>query len=70
MLLEGDADSIAYRLGQATTDVDVVIDYLWGKLTTSTMVAVVTGRADRGKPLTWIEIIGDTVTPHTVGRTQ
>ena len=56
MLLEGDADSIAYRLGQAATDVDVVIDYLWGQLTTSTMVAVVTGRADRGKPLTWIEI--------------
>jgi len=56
VLLEGDADSIPHRLGQAATDVDVVIDYLWGQFTTSTMVAAVTGRADRSKPLTWIEI--------------
>ncbi len=56
VLLEGNADIVARRLGQAATDVDVVIDYLWGQPTTAAMVAVVTGRADRGKPLTWIEI--------------
>jgi NADPH:quinone reductase-like Zn-dependent oxidoreductase len=56
VLLDGDADSVARRLGQATADVDVVIDYLWGEPTTAAMVAVVTGRADRGQPLTWIEI--------------
>ncbi len=48
-----DADG---RLGQAAADVDVVIDYLWGAPTAAAMTAVVTGRADRGKPLTWIEI--------------
>ena len=32
------------------------IDYLWGQPTADAMVAVVTGRADRGQPLTWIEI--------------
>jgi NADPH:quinone reductase-like Zn-dependent oxidoreductase len=56
VLLDGDADSVARRLGQAAADVDVVIDYLWGEPTTAAMVAVVTGRADRGQPLTWIEI--------------
>jgi len=56
VLFEGDADIVARLLGQAAADVDVVIDYLWGQPTAAAMVAVVTGRADRGKPLTWIEI--------------
>ena len=56
VLLEEDADTSAQRLGQAATDVDVVIDYLWGQPAAAAMAAVVTGRADRGKPLTWIEI--------------
>ncbi len=56
VLLEGDPDDIARRLGQAATDVDVVIDYLWGAPTAAAMLAVVTGRADRARPLTWIEI--------------
>ncbi len=33
-----------------------MIDYLWGEPTSAAMIAVVTGRADRGKLLTWIEI--------------
>ncbi len=33
-----------------------MIDYLWGEPTAAAMAAVVTGRADRGQPLTWIEI--------------
>ena len=56
MLLEGDAGVVARRLGQAAADVDVVIDYLWGQPTAAAMVAVVTDRADRGQPLTWIGI--------------
>ena len=54
--LDGDAAGVAQRLGQAAADADVVIDYLWGEPTAAAMVAVVTGRADRGQPLTWIEI--------------
>jgi len=54
--LDADASAVAHRLGQAAADVDVVIDYLWGEPTAAAMTAVVTGRADRGKPLTWIEI--------------
>jgi NADPH:quinone reductase-like Zn-dependent oxidoreductase len=54
--LSGPPDTVARELGQAAGDVDVVIDYLWGQPTSAAMVAVVTDRADRGKPLTWIEI--------------
>lgn len=56
VLLEGDAGEIADRLGQAAADVDVVLDYLWGEPAAAAMVAVVTHRADRSRPLTWIEI--------------
>jgi NADPH:quinone reductase-like Zn-dependent oxidoreductase len=53
----GDGDA-ASRLGRAAADadIDVVIDYLWGQPTADAMVAVITGRTDRGKPLTWIEV--------------
>ncbi len=56
VLLEGDADDIAQRLGQAAGDVDVVIDYLWGEPAAAAMIAIVTAREDEGKSLTWIEI--------------
>ncbi|HUB08622.1 MAG TPA: zinc-binding alcohol dehydrogenase family protein, partial [Myxococcales bacterium] len=44
------------RLGQAAGDVDVVIDYVWGEPTAAAMAAVVRQRADREKPLAWIEV--------------
>jgi NADPH:quinone reductase-like Zn-dependent oxidoreductase len=56
VLLDGDPDEIAARLGRAAADVDVVIDYLWGKPATAAMIAVVTERTDRGKPLSWVQI--------------
>jgi NADPH:quinone reductase-like Zn-dependent oxidoreductase len=56
VLLEGEADDIAKRLGQAAGDVDVVIDYLWGEPGAAAMVAVVTARVDEGQPLTWIQV--------------
>jgi NADPH:quinone reductase-like Zn-dependent oxidoreductase len=37
-------------------DVDVVIDYVWGAPTAAAMVEIITNRADRGRPLTWLEI--------------
>jgi hypothetical protein len=36
--------------------VDVVLDYLWGQPAATVLTALITGRADRGRPLTWIEI--------------
>ena len=37
-------------------DVDVVIDYVWGEPTARAMTDLLTARADRSRPLTWIEI--------------
>ena len=54
--LDGDPAEVAARLGGAAQDVDVVIDYLWGAPAEQAMVALVTGRADRGKTLSWIQI--------------
>ena len=59
-----DTDRLA-TLGEAAADVDFVIDYIWGEPTGAAMVAVVSHRADRAKPLTWIEIgsIGGATAP-------
>ena len=51
-----DAGDTPGRLGPAASDVDVVLDYLWGEPAAAAMTAVVTDRADRGKPLAWIQI--------------
>ena len=54
--LDAEGDQRPGRLGQTATDVDVVLDYLWGEPAAAAMTAVVTDRADRGKPLAWIQI--------------
>ncbi|HEY3684449.1 MAG TPA: zinc-binding alcohol dehydrogenase family protein [Streptosporangiaceae bacterium] len=54
--LDGDADASAGRIGEAASDVDVVLDYLWGAPAAAAMAALVTRRPDRGRPLAWIEI--------------
>lgn len=51
-----DSENIARRLGQAAAEVDVVLDFVWGAPTAAAMVAVVMGRTDPGRPLTWVEI--------------
>lgn len=54
--LDGDDKDVADRLGQAAADVDVVIDYLWGRTAQLAMPALLTARADRAKALAWIQI--------------
>jgi NADPH:quinone reductase-like Zn-dependent oxidoreductase len=51
------ADTVV-RLGhdEMPTEVDVVLDYLWGRVTTDAMTAIATRRRDRARPLTWVEI--------------
>ncbi len=44
------------RLGSLAREIDVVLDYVWGEATAQAMVAAVTERADRSRPLTWIQI--------------
>jgi NADPH:quinone reductase-like Zn-dependent oxidoreductase len=54
--LDGDPAEVSVRLGEAAGQVDVVIDYLWGVPAEQAMVALVQARADRAKPLCWIQI--------------
>jgi NADPH:quinone reductase-like Zn-dependent oxidoreductase len=50
------ANDTADRLAKTAADVDVVLDYLWGQPAADAMIAIITSRADRGRPLSWIEI--------------
>ena len=52
----GDEPTVAARLGQAAGDVDVVIDYLWGKPAQDAMMPILRHRGDRTRPLTWVQI--------------
>ena len=54
--LVGDPRDVAKRLGESANDVDVVLDYVWGESSAEAIAALVTHRADRSKPLTWIAI--------------
>ena len=56
VLLDGDADGTADRLGQTAADVDVVIDYLWGEPAAAAMIALAHRPRRPRKPLTWIQI--------------
>jgi hypothetical protein len=46
-------------------DVDVVLDYVWGEPAARAMVPMLTARADRTAPLTWVQIgsIGGATAP-------
>ncbi len=54
--LTGDPAESADKLGEAAADVDVVIDYTWGAPTQQAIPALLTRRAERAKPLDWIQI--------------
>jgi NADPH:quinone reductase-like Zn-dependent oxidoreductase len=43
-------------LGAGIAEVDVVLDYLWGEPAAQVMAALVTARADRSRPLAWVQI--------------
>ncbi len=44
------------EVARVAAEVDVVIDYLWGEPAAAAMVATITARADRGRPLRWVQI--------------
>ena len=54
--LTDDADATGQALADAAADVDVVIDYLWGKPAQDAIVALLTARSDRSRQLNWIQI--------------
>ena len=54
--LTGTADEVAARLRESASEVDVVIDYLWGKPTQDAILPILLGRTDSSRALSWIQI--------------
>lgn len=54
--LAGDERDVTDALGVAGADVDVVIDYLWGRPTRDALYAIVPRRADDSRTLTWVQV--------------
>jgi NADPH:quinone reductase-like Zn-dependent oxidoreductase len=54
--LTDDTDATAAALATAAADVDIVIDYLWGKPAERAIMALLPARADRSHALNWIQI--------------
>jgi len=54
--LTDDAEATATALAKEAAEVDLVIDYLWGKPAGDAIMAVLRARADRGRALNWIQI--------------
>ena len=54
--LVDDAEATNRALADAAADVDIVIDYLWGKPAQHAIMALLTARHDRSQELNWIQI--------------
>jgi NADPH:quinone reductase-like Zn-dependent oxidoreductase len=54
--LVGDDDAVGARLAKAASEVDVVLDYLWGEPAARAMLALLTARRERARPLDWVQI--------------
>ena len=54
--LAGEPEEAARRLAEAASEVDVVIDYLWGETAETAMLPILKNRADRSRPLYWVEV--------------
>jgi NADPH:quinone reductase-like Zn-dependent oxidoreductase len=54
--LTDDVEATGTALAAAAADVDIVIDYLWGKPAQHAITALLTARSDRSHALNWIQI--------------
>ena len=54
--LAADADGVATELSAKAGNVDVVLDYLWGAPAQAAIMPLLTGRDDRSRLLSWIQI--------------
>ena len=49
-------DVVAHELAAKAADVDVVLDYLWGRPAESAVIPLLAGRGDRTRPISWVQI--------------
>ena len=54
--LTDDEEGTAKSLAEAAADVDIVIDYLWGKPAERAIMALLPARSDRSRAMNWIQI--------------
>jgi NADPH:quinone reductase-like Zn-dependent oxidoreductase len=54
--LTDDLEATAVALAETSAEVDIVIDYLWGKPAERAIMALLIARADRSRALNWIQI--------------
>ena len=54
--LSDNGDETAGALGAAAAEVDIVLDYLWGKPAEQTIMALLPKRSDRSHAMNWIQI--------------
>jgi NADPH:quinone reductase-like Zn-dependent oxidoreductase len=54
--LTDDGDATDRALGEAAGEVDIVLDYLWGKPAQRAIMALLTARSDRSRAMNWIQI--------------
>ncbi|MFD0523226.1 zinc-binding dehydrogenase [Paractinoplanes durhamensis] len=52
----GADETITFDKIDRAADADVVLDYVWGEASAQAMLPLLTARADRGAPMTWIQI--------------
>jgi NADPH:quinone reductase-like Zn-dependent oxidoreductase len=54
--LAADPDTVAADIAAKSSEVDVVLDYLWGPPTQAALMPLLRARRDPGKLLSWVEI--------------
>jgi len=54
--LVGEPGAVSEAIAKAASECDIVIDYLWGSPAADAMMALLSARQDRSKPLDWIQI--------------
>jgi len=54
--LTDDDAATGAALANAAAEVDIVLDYLWGKPAERAMMALLTSRGDRSRAIDWVEI--------------
>ena len=54
--LTDDAGATAQALGAVASEVDIVLDYLWGQPAQEAITTLLTSRSDRSRALDWIQI--------------
>jgi NADPH:quinone reductase-like Zn-dependent oxidoreductase len=54
--LTDDAEGTALALGAAASEVDIVVDYLWGKPAQLAIMALLAKRSDRSRAMNWVQV--------------